>query len=187
MSRLLKRLGVRFILYWHIFWIAFPITLQVKSIYITDYVFPQSYVSVVNTPEYSSEWTYQVLNEFNEMGDGLAVNFSKPGRVDRPITIGEKDDLEIIPPFLRDPNYTMVTIGLAHVEDYSCKITLKTGLDYATFRTTLMHEYLHCLGYDHVDNDVTDLMTPADGPISEESIKKYAKDVASKRWKNSKN
>jgi hypothetical protein len=187
MSRFLKRLGVRFILYWHIFWIVFPVTLQVKSVYIREFVFPQSYISIIDTPEYSSEWTYEVLNEFNAMGDGKAVNFSKPGRVDRPITIGEKADLEIIPPFLRDPNYTMVTIGRAYVEDYSCKITLKTGLDYATFRTTLIHEYLHCMGYEHVEGDPNDLMAPVDGQVPEENIRQYAKDVAKKIWKNSKN
>lgn len=187
MSKFLTRLGIRFVIYWHIFWIAFPISLQVKEHYIREIVFPQSYVQVVQTPHYSNEWTYKVLKEFNDMGDGHAVNFSKEGRVDRPITIGEKADLDRIPKFFRDPNYKLVTIGLAHIQDYSCKITLKTGLDYATFRTTLIHEYLHCMGYEHVEGDPNDLMAPVDGQVPEENIRQYAKDVAKKIWKNSKN
>jgi len=186
MKRLLLRAGIRAVLYWCIFWIMFPLIVTVQGYFIEEYIVPEAYISSINTPYYSNAWTKQVLEEFNAMADGKAVLFA-PHVIDRPITISESEDLEVIPKFLRDPNYNLVTIGLAEREVMSCKITLKTNLDYATFRTTLIHEYLHCMGYDHVEGDPNDLMAPVDGNISEENIRKYAKDVARRIWKNSKN
>ena len=183
-----RRFCIRFCIYWCIFWITAPIfTIFAEKYYrflYTNIYLPQSYISAVNTPYYSNEWTRVVLQEFNSMADNKAVRFQRDV-IDRPITIEEKDDLELAPPMLDDPNTT--TIGLAISTLKSCKIYLKTGLSYGTFRTVLLHEYLHCLDFDHVTNDKNDLMAPKDGFTTEENIKGYAEKAAKKLWKNSKN
>lgn len=187
MARFLaKRLMIRLIIYWYIFWLSFPAMTMLNQFLVAKYVIPEGYISTIHTPYYSNAWTQQVLEEFNAMGDGKAVLFDQHV-IDRPITIREKDDLEMVPKFLRDPEEELVTIGLAERGAYYCRITLKTGLDYATFRATLIHEYLHCMGYDHVENAPNDLMAPVDGEVSEENIRMYAKRVAKKIWKNLKN
>lgn len=182
----MRQFSIRMLIYWHLFWITFPLSLALSTVLIKKVFIPEGYIHTVNTPYYTDNRTMEVLKEFNKIGNGKSVMFEQH-YINRPITITEKDDLEIIPKFLRDPNEKTVTIGLAEVRAFECKITLKTGMDYATFRTTLMHEYLHCMGFEHVENDRDDLMAPIDGNVKEENIKQYADEVSKRIWKNLKN
>ena len=128
--------------------------------------FGKTYIQSINTPTYSK--TEDVLLEFNSMGDNLAVKF---GEIEngRPITVEEMTVL--------DELMFGEAIGLAIPKLTRCTIKIRKGLSKLTFRETLIHEYLHCFGYMHVD-DSKDLMYYALNPIDkEENIRQYAKRV----------
>lgn len=160
----------------------------IKGHLLKKYIIPESYISEIHTTSYDKTWVTDVLKEFDAMAaPEQAVLFEKHV-IDRKIVIQEVLDLDMVPFFLRSPD-APVTIGYALETELKCTIQLKTGLDYATFRRTLIHEYLHCMGYDHVDdnNDLMGAVETETTKITEENIKSYAKKVAKKIWKNSKN
>lgn len=160
---------------------------RIESHLLHKYIVPDAYIAEIKTKTYSKKDVLQVLHEFNSMAEGRDAVLFQKHVIDRKIIITDAEDLEIIPLFLREPGRT--TIGRALETELNCTIILKTGLDYATFRSTLVHEYLHCMGFDHVDAD-NDLMSAVDKDgvvIPEENIKEYAKKVADKIWKNLKN
>lgn len=140
-------------------------------------IFMDGYISSVDMPTYGNIQTMEYLEEFNRMGPD-AVNYSNEGSwLDRKIVIKEDKDL-----------VNRSAIGQARPGLTICTITIQPGLDYRTFRHTLFHEYLHCMGYNHVDK-YNDLMYPSVSVIDESNIVQYAKDVAEriKEWKNLKN
>ena len=62
----------------------------------------------------------------------------------------------------------------------SCTITLRKNQSYLNYRETVLHEYLHCMGYSHVPNKM-DLMYFKLNPIDKEhNIRQYAKEVLKK-------
>lgn len=160
----------------------------IKSHLLQKYIIPDSYISEIKTTSYDPTWVTDVLKEFNAMAAPKEAVLFEKHVIDRKIVVQEVLDLDMIPFFLRDPD-APVTIGYAVETEMKCTIQLKTGLDYATFRRTLIHEYLHCMGFDHV-NDNNDLMGAVEtesSQITEENIKGYAEKVAKKIWKNLKN
>lgn len=159
-----------------------------KNYLLQKYIIPDSYISEITTTSYDKKWVTDVLEEFNGMAAPQEAVLFEKHVIDRKIVVQEVLDLDMIPVFLRDPE-APVTIGYALETELKCTIQLKTGLDYATFRRTLIHEYLHCLGYDHVndENDLMGAVETVNSKITEENIKSYAQRVAKKIWKNSKN
>jgi len=157
--------------------------------YLTQkYIIPEAYLSEVKTTYYPKEWVIAVFTEFNDMADGQTAVLFEKHEIDRKITIEDNSYIEIVPFFLKDPDGP-TTIGRTIENPLNCRILLKTGMHYASFRTTLLHEYLHCIGFDHVDKQ-NDLMAPSENEstkIPDENIKEYAKKAAKKIWKNTKN
>lgn len=159
-----------------------------KGYLLQKYIIPDSYIAEIQTTSYNEAWVTDVLKEFNAMAAPKQAVLFEKNVIDRKIVIQEVLDLDMVPFFLRAPD-APITIGYAMETELKCTILLKTGLDYATFRRTLIHEYLHCMGYDHVDNehDLMGAVETVNSNITEENIKSYAKKVAEKIWKNSKN
>lgn len=121
-----------------------------------------SYIRSINTPNLGNEKVKEILDKFNKMGYDRIVN--KEGW--RPIDIVENKDL---------PGSM---IGAASVGLDACRIELESK----SFHNALMaeqvviHEYLHCLGYEHT-SDPQDLMFASYNRSSEDNVLKYAKDV----------
>lgn len=162
---------------------------KMEAYLLHKYIITDSYISEVKTRYYPKEWVMSVLHEFNDMAEGQEAVLFEKHKIDRKITIEDADDLSLLPFYLRDPE-APTYIGRTFENELNCRIILKTGMDYATFRTTLLHEYLHCLDFDHTEGDKNDLMYATDTEsteVSEENIKGYAKKVARKIWKNLKN
>jgi len=138
-------------------------------------IFPGSHIELISTPGYSYEDTYYMLKVFNYYSDG-AVLF-EPTVKNRPIYIYEVKTIPL--------NVSSETIGVALPYVKYCYIYIKSGLDKYTYYQVLLHEYLHCMGYQHHLND-KDLMYYSVVYASEENIKQYAKDLAkrNKKWLN---
>lgn len=111
------------------------------------------------------------LDEFNDMADGGIVKYEEDFR---PVTIKDQPiEMQIM-----YPN----AIGLTMSYLNKCDIFIRPGLDIASFRETLFHEYLHCFDYMHTQ-DPKDLMYYAEVPVDkEENIKYYAKDLKRKYY-----
>ena len=140
------------------------------------YIFVNSYVKSVDTPKYTNKATMQYLEEFNNMGGGKAVLFEPPQESSnitspiRAITITEKEVID------GDEDI----VGLALPLFNTCDIQIESGQDYETFRQVLIHEYLHCMGYNHVNNE-KDVMNPSVAFPTEDNIKAYAKEIEARR------
>ena len=138
-------------------------------------IFPGSHIELIDTPGYSNADTYYILKLFNSYANG-AVLF-EPTTKNRPIYIYEVNEFS--------SDFHPYTIGLAYPAINKCYINIKSGLDKYTYYQVLLHEYLHCMGYQHHLNN-KDLMYYAVVYASEENIKQYAKDIAkrNKKWLN---
>jgi hypothetical protein len=130
-----------------------------------------SYLSDVKGSPQEITSTLQVLGDFHA-ADGS--NSKIPGLGWRPITITYIDDF-IQNEFAVDGVYLN---GLAHVKWGSCDITISRARTPSSdrFIRTLIHEYLHCFGYKHIDNR-HDIMYPYQRPTTKESLKAYSKDL----------
>jgi len=132
--------------------------------------FHRSYIQTIDTPSYG-KLTELVLKDFDNMADGGIVIYKSNTR---PITIREQSILLQ----LLYPN----AIGIANVTPTKCDIYMRPGLDAASYRETLIHEYLHCFGYTHTD-DRNDLMYHVEVPVDkEDNIKYYAIDLKRKYY-----
>jgi len=161
---------------------------QIEDYLTQKYIIPEAYISEIKTTYYPKEWVMAVLTEFNDMAGGDSAVLLEKHEIDRKITIEDNSYIEFVPFFLKDPEGP-TTIGRTIEDPLNCRILLKTGMDYVSFRTTLLHEYLHCIGFDHVDKQ-NDLMAPSENEstkIPDENIKEYANKAAKKIWKNLKN
>jgi hypothetical protein len=168
----LRKLIVRMMLYTALmpYFISLT-TLLTKSLFNLYGIknFHKSYIATINTPSYKN--TRKVLEEFNALGDNKIVSFSEiPDG--RPIEI-----VEITP---IDRQISPGAVGTTYAKITRCTIKMAQGLDEIEYRETLLHEYLHCYGYDHVD-DYKDLMYYSLFPVDkEENIRHYAKEVKKK-------
>jgi hypothetical protein len=140
--------------------------------YVSKLFFRNSYISKINTPTNSNLLVKKILEDFNALEDGKIINF-EPIINGRPIEIleWEKD--------------TDLLLGEAEPKIESCKIYLRPNLNYDILRETLLHEYLHCMGYLHVLYDKNDLMYPRLTAVGnkEKNIKDYAKSLRNKYGK----
>jgi hypothetical protein len=132
-----------------------------------------SYIGNINTPSYSS--TESILKDLNNRGSGEVVKFSGF----RPIFIFEQDLNK------RDRSRTLESgeesgydiLGMAWSLPMYCLILMHDNLEEKLYRTTLIHEYLHCFNYGHSD-DVSDIMYSSNHPrLRDDSIDKYLKEL----------
>lgn len=145
------------------------------------------YLSLIDTPTYTNDRTQRILLDFNELGSGGAVIWggqSILGSIlDRQITIKETDKCE----FEKD-NELHNCVGIAHCSVVKCAIEVRTGLPPVEYRQVLLHEYMHCMGFDDLreDKDKTDLMYFEENEAAEINIQYYAEQAAERQeiWKN---
>ena len=147
--------------------VSFQIGSQINPVVFTT-MKPQiihgSYIRSINVPSIGNHEIKIILDKFNKMGYTKIVSYEGW----RPIDILEfpKSDKK------------NVTIGTAAVRIFDCQIYLKTSELYNStmVEQVIIHEYLHCLGYDHT-SDPIDLMFPSYNESSEENVRKYAEDA----------
>lgn len=163
----LKKLFIRIILYIALLPYAVAAVMLFSSFLLNIYVkhtFKKTYVQSINTPTYPK--AKDILLEFNSYADGVIVQFENVEN-GRPIIIQEMSDFD-------DQIFPSVA-GIAFPKFTGCVIKLNRELSAKEFRETLIHEYLHCYGYDHIE-DEKDLMNPSLNYLDkDESIRDYAR------------
>lgn len=136
---------------------------DIKSTYESIY-YHRTYIKYIDTPNYGED-TKIILENFNKLGDNQIVKYNGT----RPITIEEMS--------LGDELLYPGTLGFAVIYPTHCEIKLRTGAKLLEYKETVLHEYLHCFGYEHI-NDENDLMNPYETFIDkEENIRYYARDL----------
>ena len=128
-------------------------------------LFPSTYVKSINTPIHSSFKVRKILEEFNSYGDNRIVNFESGIR---PIIITESS--------IADKNGNRV-VGQAINLPTVCYITLNPNMwDDLELKQVVIHEYIHCYGFDHTKDIEDDIMSPVyiSSP-REENIRHYAR------------
>lgn len=120
-----------------------------------------TYISSINTNTYPQDKIKKLLDKFNKIGDNKIVNYDGV----RPIHIYEMD-------------LGARGIGLAEVGIHRCNLFVEPGLSDAYLYEVLIHEYLHCMFYEHLDVD-GDLMCSdcALGLADYDNFKQYADDL----------
>jgi hypothetical protein len=138
------------------------------------FLFPDSHISLIDTPTYEAKNIRSILDKFSEVCDIDIVRYKHVSGIKRTIEIREVDQFMFSP----------FTLGRAWVDVDKCYIELSKYMDIVQFRSTLLHEYLHCMGYEHTIRRTGDLMSPVDSEITEENIEEYAKDLCKvMKWK----
>jgi hypothetical protein len=136
------------------------------------FYFKYTYIEVIDTPSYGNQ-TKKALEEFNSFGDNKIISFKKI-KNGRPVQIYEMADFE--------EELRPEVLGSAWPMFKDCTIRLKKRQDLIDYRETVLHEYLHCMGYDHVP-DPLDLMYYQLNPVDkEDNIRQYAKKVLKKYY-----
>jgi hypothetical protein len=149
--------------------VAFVVRKTTLDIY-SRFYFKNTYIEVIDTPSYGNQ-TKEILQEFNALGDNKIISFTKI-KNGRPVQIREMTSF--------DKRLSPYAIGMARPLFKSCTIVLRSNLDYVDYRETVLHEYLHCMGYAH-SLDKKDLMYFQLNPVDkEDNIKQYAKEVLRK-------
>lgn len=156
---------------------------QVKVVKKNDTLPVGGYLSLVDTPTYTNNRTQRILLDFNELGGGEAVIWGKPLiniGLDRTITIEETDVCEH-----EKDGEIQQCVGISYCGALKCTIKMKKGLDAIHYRQVLLHEYMHCMGYDDND-DANDLMYHTENVAPEINIHYYAEMAAERQeiWKN---
>lgn len=142
------------------------------------------YLALIDTPSYTNELTQRILIEFNELGSGEAVIWGGQSIfgtiLDRQITIKETDTCEY------EKNAEIHNcVGIAHCSVVRCDIEVKKGMKAPEYRQVLLHEYMHCMGFDD-NKDPNDLMYETENVAPEINIHFYAEEAAERQriWKN---
>jgi uncharacterized protein YjaZ len=140
---------------------------------ITIYHPINSYINKINTTSYSQKDIKKVLDNFNKMGDNVIVTYSGY----RPINISEAKVVE--------DGDKRSALGTASSNMYSCNIVIQSSMPPKKMRSVLLHEYLHCMNFRHVES-LGDLMSAyLDKFPSEKNIKGYAQKLKRLLYGNS--
>lgn len=134
-------------------------------------MFKNTYIELIDTPSYST--TKQILEDFNSLEDNKIISFKKI-KYGRPVKIVEMSSFleELYPDAL----------GITFPQADKCTITIKKNQFWMDYKETLLHEYLHCMGFDHSPNKY-DIMYKYLIPVDkEENIKYYAKKLRNKYY-----
>jgi hypothetical protein len=158
---------LRFVVYSYV--LLFSVTLGPEAYMAAgrNFFFVDSYIAEIDTPHYGNSTTKQMLEHFNQHGNGKAVQWAaKDTILSRAIYIRESENIQ----------GKESVVGQALPLWTSCDIIIEKGLDLETYYNVLLHEYLHCLGYTH-SRDQNDLMYYSVSYCPEENIIKYAKEI----------
>lgn len=142
------------------------------------------YLSSIDTPTYTNDRTQRILLDFNELGGGEAVIWGGQSifgtLLDRQITIKEIDKCEF-----EKKGEIHYCVGIAHCSVVRCDIEIKKGMKALEYRQVLLHEYMHCMGFDD-NQDPKDLMYETENVAPEINIHYYAEQAAERQeiWKN---
>lgn len=177
-EQLIVALAIRAVVYPYLILLTIGLGPKVYMETGKNLAFVSTHIEKIDTPTYGNDVTKNYLDQFNAQGGGIIVSYKHEFGLYRAVTITESEKSS------KDE-----WIGRAQPGVTACSIQIKKGLDYRTYYTTLLHEYLHCMGYNHVD-DPKDLMySRENGQTEDASVDKYAKDLQEtmKQWKNTKN
>lgn len=175
MKKFLELLILRTVLYVYIMTFSVELAPATYMYAGKHFIFVDSYVASIDMPNYGNDNALLVLEEFSAMGKGKAVIFEPPSQ---PTSFSPVRAIHIKESKVIDGDEDIV--GLALPLWNTCDIQIESGQDYETFRQVLIHEYLHCMGYSHVNNS-KDVMNPSVAFPSEENIQRYAKDIEARR------
>jgi hypothetical protein len=138
--------------------------------------FTDGYIYKIDTPNYGNDVTIEFLREFNNMSaTGRAVSF-RPTSTHSIVLPQKAITIKEVSKIVGQDNVAGLALSLWN----TCDISIRSGEDYETYRQILIHEYLHCLGFNHVNN-VRDVMNPEVGFPTEESFQAYAKEIEDRR------
>jgi hypothetical protein len=170
---LFKLIAIRIVLLIALFPAMFTLSLGLRQGLMEvwgRFYFKYTYIEIIDTPSYGN-YTKLILEEFNSYGNGKIISFDKI-KNGRPVRIYEMTDFE--------ENLRPQILGSAWPMFTDCNIRIKKRQDFIDYRETLLHEYLHCMGYDHVP-DMYDLMYESMISVDkEENIRQYGKKVLEK-------
>ncbi len=149
-NKTLKKLFIRLVLY-----VAFFPYMLIAAQYLGPKLivifgrllyFKNTYIESIKTPSYPK--TKEILKEFNSMGEDVIVSFDKIAN-GRPLDIAEMTEI--------DMSLFPDAAGVAYPNLRKCSIRVRAGMDEIIYRAVLIHEYLHCYGYQHT-SDSEDIM-----------------------------
>ena len=123
--------------------------------------FTNSYVDKIITTSYSKSEVRNILDTFDKQSYNSIVHYEGT----RPIIIVETN--KGLKPWM---------VGLAKWDLNKCVIILRPNLG-VRFREVLLHEYMHCFGYEHKDNKKDLMYYSVYYAPSEKSIENYARDL----------
>lgn len=136
-----------------------------------------SYIAEIKGDLLDIRLAEKYLDIFNNYGHYKIVKFKIETNMTKPRPI--RIEIRELGETSYEQLYADKALALTYTTDKDCKIIMTTNLDsYKQFESTLIHELLHCYGYDHV-NDEEDVMYPNDNPQVDlkENIKGYALEI----------
>ena len=103
------------------------------------YLATVNYIQKIKLPKKYRKWATKDIARFNKLIPSIkpAIRYGKKGH--RPITISMK-------------KLKGARLGVAYQMGHACNIYITTKLNKEVFRSVLIHEILHCYGYDHSPN-----------------------------------
>ena len=135
-------------------------------------ILKETYIAEIKGDPTEKAIIKDALDYFNNMADGKIIRYDKSeSYFARPVTLEMHD-------FEKDLFFNNLD-GLTFVKSDSCKIQVRPTSNPVEFKQVLIHEYLHCMGYDHIDNP-EDVMYPSYSEVKEENLKKYAEELKKK-------
>ncbi len=153
-----------------------PLIIMLSQVGYEKYIQPRiikaTYVANIYGDPTERAMIKDALDYFNSFDEDKIIIFEKPGTYfDRAMTFEIHD-------FSKDLFLSNLA-GLTSINEKGCKIQVYPTSDPIEFRQVLIHEYLHCMGYNHVDN-TKDIMYKSYIEVKEDNIQKYADELKAK-------
>jgi len=158
-------------------WVMQPVATPLFQLLVVN----QTYIADIKGDPIMVSMVKESLDYFNRLGNNEVIDYEKKfGDYSRPVTIYVKSFTGF---------WEVGLAGYANIDLDHCIVYVdQDEPDVLEFQKTVIHEYLHCVGYDHV-NDRKDVMYKAATPgiNSDLSIKHYADEIKGRKWKTLKN
>lgn len=130
-------------------------------------VLKYTYVAEIRGSEEGKRFVKYSLDYFNRLGNNQIVTYTHPGTIyARSIVIN----------FIDTEDAAKKLAGIAWPFLFDCDITVYNDFRPIILRQTIIHEYLHCMGYRHSD-DKEDIMYFEQAGWPQQNEEKYAKDL----------
>lgn len=131
------------------------------------------YIASITGPESLVKEVKNSLDYLNKLGNNEVVVYEPSAGIKIPIEIQVKKF---------DMPWEKGNAGLTWMMPTKCLITIdEDEQDNSEFIETVIHEYLHCLGYEHV-KDSNDVMYESTTPyFTFDSIKRYAQEIRKRK------